>query len=54
MIIIFFEDLNLDHNGNLKYKYLVRKTVMLFVIISARRKQTLFAISVENNLILAE
>ena len=34
---------NMDSNDNLQFKALVKKTVMLFIIFGARRKQALFA-----------
>ena len=38
----------LDHNKNLNYKDLVKKTTILFIIIDDGEKPTLFTVSVEN------
>ena len=39
---------NMDSNDNLQFKVLVKKTVMLFIILGARRKQALFTLSTDN------
>ena len=44
---------NMDSSDNLQFKTLVKKTVMLFIILGARRKQTLFTLSI-NNILLKE
>ena len=33
---------NMDSNDNLQFKVLVQKTIILFIILGARRKQALF------------
>ena len=37
-----------ENNNCLEFKYLVKKTIMLFIILGARRKQVLFILSVDN------
>ena len=39
---------NMDSTDNLQFNALVRKTVMLFIILGARRKQVLFTLSTDN------
>ena len=39
---------SIETNDKLKFKDLVKKTVMLFMILGARRKQALFTITVDN------
>ena len=39
---------NMNSNDNLKFKALVKKTVMLFIILGARKKQALFTLSNDN------
>ena len=39
---------SIDNNENLQLKDLVIKTVVLFMILGASRKQTLFTINVDN------
>ena len=39
---------NMDSNDNLQFKVLVKKTVMLFIILGARRKQALFTLSTDS------
>ena len=46
IVLSYYE--NLGGNEALEYKNLVKKIVMLFVILGARRKQALFTISVDN------
>lgn len=36
------------NNENLEFKELVKKTFMLFIVLGARRKQSLFTISFDN------
>ena len=43
----------MNFNDNLQVKALVKKTIMLFIILRARRKQTLFTLST-NNIIFKE
>ena len=38
----------LPDNEALEFKYIVKKIVMLFLILGARRKQALFTINIEN------
>ena len=39
---------NLPDNEELEYKYILKKLVMWFLILGARRKQKLFTINIEN------
>ena len=39
---------NMDSNDNLQFKALVKKTIMLFIILGARRKQALFPLSTDS------
>ena len=39
---------NMDSNHNLQFKILIKKTVMLFIILGALRKQNLFTLTTEN------
>ena len=39
---------NMNSNDNFQFKALVKKTVMLFIILGARRKQALFTLSTDN------
>ena len=39
---------NLPDNEELEFKYIVKKLVMLFLILGARRKQALFTINIDN------
>ena len=43
----------MDFNDNLQFKSQVKKTVMLFIISGARKKQALFTLST-NNIIFKE
>ena len=38
----------MDSNHNLQFKILIKKTVMLFIILGALRKQNLFTLTTEN------
>ena len=38
----------MDSNDNLQFKILVKKTVILFIILGACRKQALFTLSTDN------
>ena len=38
----------MDSNDNLQFKALVKKTIMLFIILGARRKQDLFPLSTDS------
>ena len=42
---------SIETNDKLQFKDLVKKTVMLFMILGARRKQALFTITVDNIII---
>ena len=39
---------NMGSNGSLQLNALVEKTIILFIILGARRKQILFTLSIEN------
>ena len=38
----------MDSHDNLQFKALVKKTIMLFIILGARKKLTLFTLSTDN------
>ena len=38
----------MDSNGNVQFNVLVEKTIILFIILGARRKQFLFALIINN------
>ena len=42
---------SIDNNEKLQFKDLVEKTVVLFMILGARRKQALFSITVDNTVV---
>ena len=47
MLLLRYCD-NMGSNDNLQFKALVKKTVMLFIILRARRKQVLFTVSTDS------
>ena len=47
MLLLRYYD-NMGSNDNLQFKALVKKTVMLFIILRARRKQVLFTLSTDS------
>ena len=47
MLLLRYYD-NIDSNDNLQFKALVKKTVMFFIILGARKKHALFTLSSDN------